>query len=51
MMGSLTFIDALQLAVSTGVLSGGLGVLRWSLTMEKRVQRLELIEEFKTVKQ
>lgn len=49
-MPALSFVEGLQLLVSCGVLSGGLGVLRWSLTMEKRVQRLELIQELQPVK-
>lgn len=45
-MGGLSLVDAIQLASSLGILSGGAGVLRWSLKMERRVQTLELTLEF-----
>jgi hypothetical protein len=28
--------------LSSGVLAGGLGILRWGLTVERRVMRLEV---------
>ena len=44
-MGTLSFIEGLQLLSSLGVLSGGVGVLRWGLTMERRVGKLEIYQE------
>lgn len=49
-MGGLSLIDAIQLASSAGILSGGVGVLKWAFTVEKRMQRLELIQELKPAK-
>lgn len=42
---NLTFIEGLQLITSSGVLAGGLGVLKWALTVERRISKLELINE------
>lgn len=38
----MSVIEAIQIVTSTGVLAGGLGVLRWALSMERRVMKLEL---------
>lgn len=42
---NLTFIEMLQLASSTGVLSMGLGILRWSMSVERRLTRVETLQE------
>lgn len=41
-MNSISLIDAIQLASSAGILSGGLGVLRWAFTVERRLMTLEV---------
>ena len=38
----MTAIEAFQLMTSTGVLAGGVGVLRWALSIERRVMQLEV---------
>lgn len=38
----MSVIEAIQIITSTGVLAGGLGVLKWALSMERRVMKLEL---------
>lgn len=38
----MTFVEVMQMMVSTGVLSGGLGVLKWAIRIEQRVKALEL---------
>lgn len=38
----MSVIEAIQIVTSTGVLAGGLGVLKWALSMERRVMKLEL---------
>lgn len=39
----MSVIEAIQIVTSTGVLAGGLGVLKWALSMERRVMKLELM--------
>lgn len=38
----MSFLEGVQLMVSTGILSGGVGVLKWAMSMERRVTALEL---------
>jgi hypothetical protein len=38
----MTAIEMLQLATSSGVLAGGVGLLKWALAMERRVISLEV---------
>ncbi len=38
----MTLPELLQLLLSSGIFSGGLGVLKWALSIEKRVTKLEL---------
>jgi hypothetical protein len=38
----MTALEAFQLMTSTGVLAGGIGVLKWALSMERRVMKLEV---------
>lgn len=41
-MGGLSVLDALQLLTSSGVLAGGLGILKWGLSVERRLIKLEV---------
>ncbi len=41
----MTALEMLQLATSSGVLAGGIGLLKWGLVMERRVARLEVQDE------
>lgn len=38
----MSAVEAIQLAVSTGVLAGGLGLLKWGLTTERRLLKIEV---------
>jgi hypothetical protein len=38
-------IEIFQLATSSGVLAGGLGLLKWALAIELRVMKLEIKQE------
>lgn len=38
----MSALEVLQLASSLGVLTGGVGILKWALTVERRLMRLEL---------
>lgn len=38
----MTIMEVVTLLTSSGVCAGGLGILRWGLSVEKRVMRLEL---------
>jgi len=40
-VANLTFGEVVQLLMSLGVLSGGLGLAKWGLSVEKRLTRLE----------
>ena len=44
-MGNLSFIEGIQLLSSLGVFSGGIGLAGWVLRMERRVQKLEIMDE------
>lgn len=37
-----TALEVVQLVMSSGILAGGLGVLRWALTVERRLMKIEL---------
>ena len=39
---NLTALEAIQLVMSSGILAGGLGVLRWALTVERRLLLIEV---------
>ena len=41
----MTAIELVGLITSSGVLAGGLGILRWSLIVERRLMHLELLAE------
>lgn len=43
-------MEALQLATSSGILAGGIGVLKWGWAIEKRVTKLEIKEEMRNGK-
>lgn len=38
----MSALEVLQLASSLGVLTGGVGILKWALTVERRLMRVEL---------
>lgn len=38
----MTALEAFQLMTSSGVLAGGFGVLKWALSIERRVMKLEI---------
>lgn len=38
----MTAIEAIQLVTSSGVLAGGLGLLKWGLAVERRLYRIEV---------
>ncbi len=38
-------LEIFQFATSSGVLAGGLGILKWGFTLERRMTRLELKDE------
>jgi len=38
----MSAVEAIQMAVSTGVLAGGLGLLKWGLAVERRLLKIEL---------
>jgi hypothetical protein len=38
----MSALELFQLVTSSGVLAGGLGLLKWGLTTEKRLLKLEL---------
>jgi hypothetical protein len=38
----MTLIEAIQMANATGVLAGGFGLLKWGLTVERRLLFVEL---------
>lgn len=40
-------IEAITLLISSGVASGGIGVLKWAIGIEKRVNKLEVYHETK----
>lgn len=41
-MAHWSFLEVLQLVTSSGILAGGLGVLKWGISMERRVMRCEV---------
>lgn len=38
----MSALEVLQLVTSSGVLAGGLGLLKWGLTVEKRLLKIEI---------
>jgi hypothetical protein len=38
----MSALEVLQLVTSSGVLAGGLGLLKWGLTVEKRLLKVEI---------
>lgn len=38
----MTALEAIQLAASTGVLAGGLGLFKWGLAVERRLLKIEV---------
>lgn len=38
----MSAIEAIQLVTSTGILAGGLGLLRWGLAVERRLLKIEV---------
>lgn len=38
----MTALELIQLVTSSGVLAGGLGLLKWGLATERRLLKLEL---------
>ncbi|TWI46587.1 hypothetical protein IP92_02946 [Pseudoduganella flava] len=38
----MTALEAIQLVTSTGVLAGGLGLLKWGLAVERRLLTIEV---------
>jgi hypothetical protein len=38
----MTLVEAIQTAQALGLLSGGLGLLKWGLATERRLLKLEL---------
>lgn len=43
----MTFVEVLQLVSSTGILTMGVGIFKWSLGVEKRLTVLETKTEMK----
>jgi hypothetical protein len=41
----MTIMEAVQLGLSLGVFSGGLGLAKWGLNVERRLYKLELRTE------
>lgn len=39
----MTAIELIQLANSTGVLAGGLGIVKWAFSIERRLMKIEVI--------
>lgn len=38
----MSAIEAIQIVTSLGVFSGGLGLLKWGLTVERRLMKIEV---------
>lgn len=38
----MTAIEAIQLVTSSGILAGGLGLLKWGLAVERRMIKMEV---------
>lgn len=38
----MSAIELIQLVTSSGVLAGGLGIVKWALTIERRLMKVEL---------
>jgi hypothetical protein len=38
----MTALELFQLVTSSGILAGGLGILKWGLTVERRLVKIEV---------
>jgi len=38
----MTALEAIQIVTSSGILAGGLGLLKWGLTVERRLLKVEV---------
>jgi hypothetical protein len=38
----MSALEAMQLVTSSGILAGGLGLLKWGLTVERRLLKIEV---------
>jgi hypothetical protein len=38
----MSFLEAIQLANNLGIFAGGLGLLKWGLSQERRLMKVEL---------
>lgn len=38
----MSALEAMQLITSSGILAGGLGLLKWGLTVERRLLKIEV---------
>ncbi|WP_157042297.1 hypothetical protein [Herbaspirillum seropedicae] len=45
----MSAIELIQLVTSSGVLAGGLGIVKWALTIERRLMKVELHANVKEV--
>ncbi|MGL5181203.1 hypothetical protein [Herbaspirillum huttiense] len=43
----MSAIELFQLATSTGVLAGGVGVLKWAFSIERRLMKIEVLTNVK----
>ena len=43
----MSAIELIQLATSTGVLAGGLGIVKWAFGIERRLMKIEVINSIK----
>lgn len=39
---AFSIIQAITVLISSGVAAGGIGVLKWAITIEKRINRIEV---------
>lgn len=43
----MSAVELIQLATSTGVLAGGLGIVKWAFSIERRLMKIEVINNLK----
>nr|DAD55499.1 MAG TPA: hypothetical protein [Corticoviridae sp.] len=43
----MSAIELIQLATSTGVLAGGLGIAKWAFGIERRLMKIEVLNSMK----
>jgi hypothetical protein len=43
----MSALEFFQLATSSGVLAGGVGVLKWAFSIEKRLLKIEILNTVK----